>query len=156
MANPNAKAARLIQKGEFTCYQSGKFLYTVKPGYEERAVSTEGTVLKLELVPNFGLTLQQAEAYAGAGDLLAYKPYGADQFIIAQDKSCANACRNPRKQGYKALGCFKEEVTSAGKTELVKDGKIHKVTIRVRFQDLGFGDKKVTADALLADSWVVK
>ncbi len=123
LANPNAKAARLIQKGEFSCYQSGKFLYTVKPGDEERVFSTEGTVLKLELVHDFGLTLQQAEAYAGAGDLIAYKPYGADQFIIAQDKSCAFACKNPRKPGYKALGCFKEEVTSAGKTELVKDGQ---------------------------------
>ncbi len=102
IAQRNEKAASLIKGGSFTCYQNNNFLYTVNPADQESALSGEGRVLKLELVHDFGLTLKQAELYAGQGNLLAYQPRNSDQFIIAQDKTCKDACENRRKPGYRA------------------------------------------------------
>jgi len=165
IANPNVKAARLIQEGEFTCYQHGNFLYTVKPQDKDTAFSSEGRVLQLELVHDFGLNLQQAEAYAGAGDLFAYKPDNSNQFIIAQDKSCAQACRNPRKPGYKAytkggisniasngksgnFGCFEEHLDDTGKIELFGGGGTQLTTKQVSagYTNDCFVDVEVGAD----------
>ena len=131
IANPNAKAARLIANGEFTCYQYGGFLYYAN---ENSATILEngGALVNLQQVHDFGTTLQQATLYAGTGNLIAYRPPGADQFIVAQDKSCKQACSNSAKPGYRpyvekgvqsmdskgnlgSYGCFQETVDDAGK-----------------------------------------
>ncbi|MBU1644145.1 MAG: fibronectin type III domain-containing protein [Nanoarchaeota archaeon] len=140
VASVSPKAASLINKGSFTCYQNGNFLYTVKPQDVDSVYAQDGRVMQLELVHDFGLSLQQADLYAGAGNLLAYKPYNADQFIIAQDKSCQAACQNQRMPGYRAdtangitnanskgasgrYGCFREAVDSkSGEDILINDG----------------------------------
>lgn len=117
IAQRNEKAASLIKGGSFTCYRNNNFLYTVNPADQESALSGEGRVLKLELVHDFGLTLKQAELYAGQGNLLAYQPKNSDQFFIAQDKTCKDACQNRRKPGYRAY-------TERGVQNLDSQGKV--------------------------------
>lgn len=128
----NPKAASKINKGSFTCYQNGNFLYTVKPEYKKFESQADGQIMELELVHDFGLSIQQAEMYAGQGNLLAYKPKGSDQYIIAQDKTCEQACSNRRRSGYRpylelsrktiniktgkegVYGCFEERIDNLG------------------------------------------
>ena len=130
IANPNAKAARLVDEGEFTCYQSGDFLYYANQD-SATTLQNGGSLVRLERVHDFGLSIQQAGLYAGAGDLIAYQPPGSDQYVIGQDKTCEQACKNPRKSGYRAyvekglrtvtadgqegsFGCFQERVNEFG------------------------------------------
>ena len=131
IANPNAKAARLVAKGEFTCYQYGSFLYYADQN-SATILQNGGALVRLEKVHDFGLSLQQAELYAGAGDLIAYRPPGTDQYIVGQDISCQQACSNSAKPGYRpyvekgvksldsngnpqSVGCFQETTDANGK-----------------------------------------
>ncbi len=136
VANPNAKAAKLVTKGEFTCYQYGSFLYYANQD-SATTLQNGGALVRLERVHDFGLSLQQAELYAGAGDLIAYRPPGSDQYIVAQDVSCQQACSNSARPGYRpwvekgvrsipmskngqvgqlgSYGCFQETVDTTGK-----------------------------------------
>ena len=130
IANPNAKAARLVDQGEFTCYQSGDFLYYANQD-SATTLQNGGSLVRLERVHDFGLSIQQAGLYAGAGDLIAYQPPGSDQYLIGQDKTCEQSCKNSRKPGYRAyvekglrtvtaggqegsFGCFQERVNEFG------------------------------------------
>ncbi len=141
ITNPTALAESKMKNGEFTCYQNGDKLYIIT---SEQKSSSLGEIVRLKLVHGFGYTLGQGSSYIGASDLLAYKPPNAEQYIVGQDQSCANACRNPKKPGYAAdlinsvpnyksesattrtqNGCYKEvyvENTVSGKTTL-KDEK---------------------------------
>ncbi len=131
IADPNAKAARLVTKGEFTCYQYGSFLYYANQN-SATTLQNGGALVRLERVHDFGLSLQQAELYAGAGDLIAYRPPGSDQFIVGQDVSCQQACSNSARPGYRpwvekgvqsvksdgtagSFGCFQEKSDLTGK-----------------------------------------
>ena len=131
VANPNAKAARLVTQGEFTCYQYGAFLYYANQNSATK-LENGGTLVRLERVHDFGLSVEQVVLYAGAGDLIAYQPPGSDQFIVGQDKSCQQACSNSARPGYRpyvekgvqsvnskgalgSYGCFQETVDDAGK-----------------------------------------
>ncbi len=170
VARPKAPASRLISDGEFTCYRNGNFLYTVKPQDKDSAYSSEGRVMELELAYDFGLSLQQADLYAGAGNLLAYKPYGSDQFIIAQDKSCQAACKNLRKPGFRAYtdagvrniasngqegsyGCFREAVDAqSGEDILVgaNDEKLGAKQYSAGYTNDCFVDLQKNADGSLS------
>ncbi|MDP3698221.1 MAG: hypothetical protein Q8R47_01400 [Nanoarchaeota archaeon] len=136
IANPNAKAARLVAKGEFTCYQYGSFLYYANQNSATK-LQNGGFLVRLERVHDFGLSIEQVQLYAGAGDLMAYQPPGSDDYIIAQDISCQQACSNSARPGYRpyvekgvksipmskngqvgtsgSYGCFRETVDNNGK-----------------------------------------
>ncbi len=124
VANPSAKAARLITKGEFTCYQHGTILYYPNSNSATR-LPDGGYLTRLERVHDFGLSLPQSEIYAEAGDLIAYRPAGSDQYIVGQDKTCEQTCRSkPQYRAYVekglkttnkdgvegSFGCFQEQV----------------------------------------------
>jgi hypothetical protein len=145
VTTPTTLAQTYMNKGDFTCYQNGDKLYVVT---SEQKSSAVGEVVRLKLVHGFGYTIGEGSNYIGSSDLLAFKPPKAEQFIIGQDQSCANACRNPKKPGYSAdlnnsvpsyksedsssptkNGCYQEvytENTVRGKTTL-KD--VNKKTI---------------------------
>jgi len=138
ITNPSTIAESYMKKGEFTCYQHNDKLYVVT---SEQKSSAIGEVVRLRLVHGFGYSLGEGSNYIGSSDLLAYKPPNAEQFIVGQDQSCANACRNPKKPGYgpdlinsvpnyksetastrTQNGCYKEVYTEGKKTTL-KDEK---------------------------------
>jgi len=141
VTTPAKLAQTYMEKGEFTCYQHNDKLYIIT---SEQKSSAIGEVVRLKLVHGFGYTIGEGSNYIGSSDLLAYKPPKAEQFIVGQDQSCANACRNPKKPGYgpdlinsipnyksetastrTQNGCYKEvyaEGTISGKTTL-KDEK---------------------------------
>lgn len=86
------------EKGEYTCYRLNDRLYTVEGGeYRD-----EKRIVKLKLVPRIGQDIEAAERDPAIANLFAYRPYGSDQFMVAQDQSCQNACQNPLRPGYTA------------------------------------------------------
>jgi hypothetical protein len=99
ITRPSAVAESYMKTGEFTCYKNEDKLYVVT---SEQKPSSLGTIVRLRLAHGFGYTIGEGVGQIGATDLLAYRPPNAEQFIIGQDQSCANACRNPKKSGYKA------------------------------------------------------
>jgi len=98
VTNPSQKAQALVKKGAFTCYRYNGRLYQVT---SEQTQSDVGEVVTLEMIHDFGLTINQGSQFIGYSNLIAYKPPRSDQFIVGQDQSCKNACKNPRKPGYK-------------------------------------------------------
>ena len=97
VTNPSQRAQALAKKGSFTCYQYNGKLYYITSEQEQSDV---GEVVRLEKIHDFGLTLNQGASAIGYSDLIAYRPPGADNFVVGQDQSCKSACRNPRKPGY--------------------------------------------------------
>ncbi|MDO8656585.1 MAG: hypothetical protein Q7K45_05070, partial [Nanoarchaeota archaeon] len=134
---PSPLAAEKIKQGDFACYRYNNRLYVVTSKQE---YSQAGEIVKLDLVHDFGLTLQQGAQYVGQTNLLAYRPPNSEQFIIGADMSCSQACKNPRKPGYapavqssiptiiqnpdgtlsaaNARGCYKEITETGGTTKL--------------------------------------
>ncbi|MDO8511331.1 MAG: fibronectin type III domain-containing protein [Nanoarchaeota archaeon] len=138
IANPNLKASRLMTKGEFTCYVDNKNILYYANQNSASILDNGGSIVRLQQVHDFGLTIQQAELHAGAGDLIAYRPPSSDQYIIGQDVSCQQACGNSARPGYRAwvekgvpaldskgnpaYGCFQETVDADGEIVLVGAG----------------------------------
>src|SRR3989344_1223615 len=139
IANPNLKAARLMTKGEFTCYVDNKNILYYANQNSAAILDNGGSIVRLQQVHDFGLTIQQAELHAGEGDLMAYRPPSSDQYIIGQDVSCQQACSNSARPGYKpwvekgipnaldskgnpAYGCFQETLNANGEVVLVGAG----------------------------------
>ena len=136
VANPNTIAFELKKQGEFTCYLDNKNILYYANQNSATVLPNGGSIVRLQRVYDFGLTLQQAELYAGAGDLLAYRPPDSDQYIIAQDVSCQQACSKPGYRVYQergvqtvdsrgkpAYGCFRETINAEGKVVLVGSGE---------------------------------
>ena len=96
---PTEAAAAQLNKGTFNCYRADNKLYVI----DSSNPSSDSTITKLKLVQEFGLTIDQHKAkYAGESNLFAYKPPGAENMIVGKDQTCDNACKNPRRPGYKA------------------------------------------------------
>ena len=136
IANPNARASKLSKGGEFTCYIDNKNILYYANQNSATSLQNGGSIVRLQQVHDFGLTLQQAEVYAGASDLIAYRPQASDQYIIGQDVSCQQACSNTARPGYRpwvekgipgaidsrgkpAYGCFQETINAGGEIVLV-------------------------------------
>src|SRR3989338_6587078 len=96
---PTDAAAAQLNKGTFNCYRADNKLYVI----DSSNPSSDSTITKLKLVQEFGLTIEQHKAkYAVESNLFAYKPPGAENMIVGKDQTCDNACKNPRRPGYKA------------------------------------------------------
>src|SRR3989344_1958837 len=139
IANPNAKTTALLKKGEFTCYIDNKNILYYANQNSATPLQNGGSIVRLQQVHDFGLTLQQTELYAGGSDLLAYRAPGSDQYIIGQDVSCQQACTNTAKPGYRpwiergakdaldgkgnpVQGCFRETIDAKGEIVLIGAG----------------------------------
>src|SRR3989344_4986447 len=145
IANPNAKTTALLKKGEFTCYIDNKNILYYANQNSATPLQNGGSIVRLQQVHDFGLTLQQTELYAG-GDLIAYRAPGSDQYIIGQDVSCQQACSNSAKPGYRpwaergvpdaldskgnpAQGCFRETINAEGEIVMIGAGTPGKETV---------------------------
>jgi|GEM_PF-1130376 len=98
IAPTEAAASKINKEGTFSCYRAENKLYVISSD-----PSSDPTITKLKLVKEFGLTIEQHKAkYAGESNLFAYQPPGAENMIVGKDQTCDNACKNPRRPGYKA------------------------------------------------------
>ncbi len=137
---PSPLAAEKIKQGSFPCYRYNNKLYVVTS--QQKALQA-GEMVTLQLVHDFGLTLQQGAEYIGqSSNLLAYRPPNSEQFIVGTDMSCEQACKNRRRPGYAAAkdgdltsfydtygkiqqttsanGCYLEKDAGGGQTELMR------------------------------------
>ena len=97
---PSPLAAEKIKQGSFPCYRYNNKLYVVTS--QQKALQA-GEMVTLQLVHDFGLTIQQGAQYIGqSSNLLAYRPPNSEQFIVGTDMSCEQACKNRRRPGYGA------------------------------------------------------
>src|SRR3989344_5909298 len=139
VANPNALAFELKKQGEFTCYIDNKNILYYANKDSATTLPGGGSIVRLQQVEDFGLSIQQAQLYSGAGDLLAYQPPGSDDYVIGQDVSCQQACTNTAKPGYRpwiergasdaldgkgkpVQGCFRETINADGEIVLIGAG----------------------------------
>ena len=113
---PTKTAEYMMSKGTFTCYRADNKLYVI----DTDSASSDPSITKLKLVKEIGLSIEQHKAkYAGESNLFAYKPPGAENMIVGKDQTCANACKNPRRPGYKA-----DLIGSVQSSYLTDEGKI--------------------------------
>ncbi len=98
-ANPTVASA-LISQGAFTCYSLDNRLYHVTKKKDQ--LSTGEQVVELELVDDLGPKIGTALTDYSTKTLFAYRPPGSDRLIVGTDQTCAMACKNQRKPGYKA------------------------------------------------------
>ncbi|MEK6905593.1 MAG: hypothetical protein AABX24_04285, partial [Nanoarchaeota archaeon] len=144
IANPNARATKLAENGEFTCYIDNKNILYYANQNSATNLQNGGSIVRLQQVEDFGLTIQQAEVYSSGGDLLAYRLPGSDQYIIGQDVSCQQACT--AKPGYRpwvergvpdaldskgnpVQGCYREVANAEGKIVVTGAGAPGKETV---------------------------
>jgi hypothetical protein len=100
-ATYNDVAVKVRQKGISTCYRYNDRLY-VDLGGSSESIYGDGEIRYLDLVYQFGRPLDVSVPFTNAPNrLIAYRPPNAKNFIVAQDKSCKAACKNPNRQGYK-------------------------------------------------------
>ncbi len=135
VANPNTIAFELKKKGDFTCYIDNKNIVYYANQNSATILPNGGSIVRLQRVHDFGLTLEQANLYAGAGDLIAYKYPGSDDYFIGQDITCQQACSKPGyrpwvekgveavdDEGKPAYGCFREQINAEGEVIVLGTG----------------------------------
>jgi len=136
--NLNPTATTLIKNGTFPCYRNNDKLYVAETAKQD---PNQPQIVKLTLIKEFGVTIQAALTSPAASNLFAFKPDGAENFIVGQDRSCEQICKNPRSPGYSAdknnsiqnyfqpegatsasagkYGCYREAKDPLGKVILV-------------------------------------
>ncbi|MBI2669386.1 fibronectin type III domain-containing protein [Candidatus Woesearchaeota archaeon] len=104
VTSPSKRAAELTSQGAFTCFRNNDRFYVATTKDDELPEAyTDAGIFKLELIERIGISLEEKQKYLSAPQfLLVYQPPGSESYIVAQDKSCASACKNPRLPGYKA------------------------------------------------------
>jgi hypothetical protein len=102
-AYPDERTVGFIQKGGSTCYRYNDRLYIDETG-SSKMVAQGGHTRELSLIYDFGRKLNTGGLSPIVQDvpqkLIAYKPNGANNYIVGQDRSCKYVCQSLRKPGY--------------------------------------------------------